>query len=254
MEWLYLIIFFILGLVLGSFFNVVGYRLPRGERFSKGRSICPNCKHKLSWYELIPLFSFLFQKGKCRHCNSKIALFYPIIELSCGLLFMICYYSFGFSYELLLSLSIVSLFLIVLVSDLLYLIIPDEIIIFFGIIFLILQTLILGFPNILFQLGSSLILFLFMFFLMKLGLFLFKKESLGGGDVKLMALVGLVLHPILGILVVFLASLIALPISLVLLYTKKEKVIPFGPFLVLSFLLLFLMKIDINSILMWFGF
>ena len=88
-----------------------------------------------------------------------------------------------------------------------------------------------------------------MYLIMKLGNFVFKKESLGGGDVKLMFLSGLVLHPIVGVFSIFLASILALPISLILLHTNKEHVIPFGPFIAIAILILFYMKIDINQIL-----
>lgn len=248
MENVVILCFFILGLVLGSFYNVVGFRLPINKSFVRGHSMCPTCHSQLSWYELIPLISYFIQKGKCRHCQSKIAPFYPIVELSTGILFAISYYSFGFSYELLLSLFIISMLMIIIVSDLMYLIIPDEILTFFGILIIIVKLLSIGLQNTLLQIGSGILLFLFMYALMKLGDFLFKTESLGGGDVKLMAIVGLILDPVLGIVVIFVASLIALPVSLFLAFHKKENIIPFGPFLVLALLLIYLMKIDINTI------
>ncbi len=248
METVGIICFFILGLVLGSFYNVVGFRLPNKKSFVKGHSMCPTCHHQLAWYELIPLVSYIVQGGKCRHCQSKIAYFYPLVELSTGILFAISYYSFGLSYELLLSLFIVSMLMIIIVSDLMYLIIPDEVLIFFGILIIVVQLLSIGPWKTVVQIGSSALLFLFMFGLMKLGDFLFKTESLGGGDVKLMAIVGLILDPVLGVVVIFVASLVALPVSLFLAWKKKENIIPFGPFLVLALLLIYLTKIDINTV------
>ena len=76
----YAIIFFILGITLGSFYNVVAYRLPRGESIVFPSSHCPNCNHKLTPLELIPIFSFLFQKGKCKNCKVKISWFYTILH------------------------------------------------------------------------------------------------------------------------------------------------------------------------------
>ena len=81
MTTLYMITFFIIGLFLGSFYNVVGYRLPKGESIVFPPSHCPNCKHRLSALELIPVLSFFIQRGKCRHCHEKIALFLSLIHI-----------------------------------------------------------------------------------------------------------------------------------------------------------------------------
>lgn len=245
----YIVVFFVLGLVLGSFYNVVGFRLPKGEEIVFTKSHCPICNHKLKWYELIPVFSFVIQGGKCRKCNAKISLFYPFIELCTGLLFAVSFYSFGLSYNLVIALTLVSLLMIILVSDLNFLIIPDSILIVSSIIILIVEFLSGGIKGGLSSLGSGILLFAVMYFIMFLGNLVFKKESLGGGDVKLMFISGLVLHPLVGIFSIFLASVLALPISLVLLYTNKEHVMPFGPFIALAILILFYMKIDINQIL-----
>ena len=248
MEYYYLVMFFILGSVLGSFYQVIGERLPKGESVIYPKySYCPNCKKRLKWYELIPIFSYLIQLGKCRNCKTKISLMYPFIELVTGALFAVSFYSFGISYELIISLTLVSFFSIVIVSDLTYMIIPDQVTIIATLIIVITNFLNLGFKEGLIHLGYGLITFGIMYLIMILGNIIFKKESLGGADVKLMVLAGLTLHPILGILVIFIASCIALPISLVILLTDKEHMIPFGPFLVASIILLYFFKIDINA-------
>ena len=128
---IYSIVVFIYGLLFGSFFNVVGYRLPNGLSIIKPGSFCPKCNHSLKWYELIPVFSFIIQKGKCRKCGCRISLFYPLIELLTGILFLISYLVFGFSIEFILSILISSFLVIVIVSDFSYLVIPDEVTIFF---------------------------------------------------------------------------------------------------------------------------
>ncbi len=249
MTELYIFLFFILGTVLGSFYNVVGFRLPKGEEIVFTKSHCPTCNHKLKWYELIPVFSFIIQGGKCRNCKEKISLFYPFIELCTGLLFAVSFYSFGPSYDLIIALTLVSVLMIILVSDLNFLIIPDSVLIVSSIIILIVNFVSGGIKEGLSSLGSGLLLFAVMYFIMFLGNLAFKKESLGGGDVKLMFLSGLVLHPLVGIFSIFLASVLALPISLLLLYTNKEHVMPFGPFIAIAILILFYMKIDIHQIL-----
>ena len=126
-------------------------------------------------------------------------------------------------------------------------IIPDEVTIAASMIIIIINFLNLGLEKGLIHLGYGLITFGTMYLIMVLGNIIFKKESLGGADVKLMLIAGLTLHPILGILVIFIASCIALPISLVILLTDKEHMIPFGPFLVASIILLYFLKIDVNA-------
>lgn len=249
MNILYLIIFFLLGLFMGSFYTVVGLRCPKHENFISNRSYCDSCKHTLSFLDMIPIFSFLFLKGKCRYCGEKINPLSTYMELFTGILFALCYFLFGISYELFIGLGIVTLLIIISVSDISYYIIPDEILIFFTGYFLILFVLKNGamatFVNIL----SGLVMFLIMYTIMLIGNFLFKKESLGGGDIKLMFVIGLVLSPLPSLLVIFIGSFVALPISLLMLTKKNQKLIPFGPFLMIAFLFIYLAKIDTNFIL-----
>jgi len=93
MGFFYFIVF-IFGLMVGSFLNSIIYRLPSGESFLIQRSYCPYCKHKLSWKDLIPIFSFLILKGKCRYCQKKISWQYPLIELATGILFFLVLWNF----------------------------------------------------------------------------------------------------------------------------------------------------------------
>ena len=87
------IFLFIIGTIFGSFYNVVGYRIPKGESIVYPPSHCTNCNHKLTFFELIPVLSYIFQKGKCKHCHQKISLFYPIFETLTGVLFVLSYSS-----------------------------------------------------------------------------------------------------------------------------------------------------------------
>ena len=98
MEVMYLISFFLIGAVLGSFYNVLGSRIPKGESIVKPRSHCEKCGHILKWYELIPVFSFLFLRGRCSKCKVKLSWLYPFSEVFCGILFAISYYSYGFTW------------------------------------------------------------------------------------------------------------------------------------------------------------
>ncbi len=239
---------FIFGLCFGSFYNVVALRTPNGESINKPRSHCPYCGKFLKWYELIPVLSFVIQKGKCRSCHHKLSLFYPFIELGTAILFTVSYYSFGFSYELIIALTLVSVFMLVIVSDLTYLIIPDRFIFVPAIVIILVNFLNLGIKGGLIQIGYGILAFLIMYLIMLLGNFLFKKESLGGADIKLMLLAGLALDPMLAIVVIFLASFIALPVSIFLLIRNNDHVIPFGPFITLSILTVYFTKLNIREI------
>ncbi len=242
--------FFMLGLVFGSFFHVVGSRLPKNESLLFPRSHCDVCKHPLTIGDLIPVLSYFHHGGRCKYCHTKLSFFYPLTEIATGILFMVSYYSFGISYELLLALGVCALFMIILVSDLLYLIIPDEVLLFFLVYFSIILFILNGGYGLLSCVINGLFLFILMYSLMRLGNHLFHKESLGGGDIKLMFLVGMILNsPLLSIISLFLASVIALPISLILYLKNKENIIPFGPFLLLGFLILFFMKIDVITLI-----
>lgn len=252
MEILYLIIFFILGTILGTLYTVIGLRLPNNEKiFSKRK--CKKCDHDLSLPDLIPLVSYILNRGRCHYCHGKIDILFPYMEFFTGLLFAVAYYSFGFSYELLIALGMISLLMTVVVSDLTYLIIPDEVLIIVGIYFIIIQLLNLGFRGTINQILSGIFLFTIMYIVMALGNKLLKKESLGGGDIKMMFIFGLVLDPLLGTLSIFLGSLFALPMSLYLMQRNKEKVIPFGPFLLIAFVFIYFTKITPEGLIRLLG-
>ncbi len=248
MSALYYVFMFIIGSCLGSYYGVLGLRIPRKENTLNSRSHCENCDHILKWYELIPIFSYLIQGGKCKSCHAKLSIMYPLLEFGTGLLFLVSYHSFGFSYNLIISLTLVSLFMLVIVTDLNYLIIPDRFIIVPSIIIFICKVLDKGIIDGLIQIGYGIICFIVMYLIMLLGNHIFKKESLGGADIKLMFLVGLTLDPMLAIIVLFLSSIIALPVSLIILLKNKEHVIPYGPFIVLGLLIVFYTKYDIRLI------
>ena len=248
MEIYYHIMFFIVGTIFGSFYNVVGTRIPNNLSIVKPGSHCEYCNHKLSWYELIPIFSYIFLKGKCKSCHHKLSIFYPFTEIATGLLFLVSFHSFGFSLDLLTSLTLVSTFIIIIVSDINYLIIPDRFIIIPSILIIIIDLFNIGLLNTIIQIGYGILGFTLMYLVMLLGNKLFKKESLGGADIKLMFLIGLVLDPMLTIIVLFLASFIALIPSIYLLYKNKEHIVPYGPFLMIGLLIVYFTKLNIIEI------
>ncbi len=254
MEIYYMIVTFIFGAVLGSFYNVVGYRIPKGESLITPSSHCTKCNHKLGASELVPIFSWIFLGGKCKNCKEKISCFYPVFELSSGILFALSYHLFGFSIQFLISITFISMLLIIIISDYQTMIIPDEVLISSSIILLIEFMIKDGGISILGHLLDGFVSFLLMFLLKKIGDFLFKKESMGGGDLKLMAVIGMVLGWKVALICIFLASFIGLPISLIILFKNKTDIIPFGPFLSVSAIILFLLQLDFQTIITFLTF
>ncbi|WP_026569804.1 A24 family peptidase [Sediminibacillus sp. JSM 1682029] len=227
----YLCYFFILGLIFGSFFNVVGMRVPRQQLFAKNRSYCPHCGHSLKWYELIPVLSYLWQKGRCRHCRGCISPIYPVTESGTGLLFAACFWHVGFQAELLVALLLSSMLAIILVSDLRYMEIPDRVLLFFLPLFLAGRiispldpwwtTIIGGF--------TGLVLLAAIIFA--------SRGGMGGGDMKLFGVLGIVLGWKKVLLAFFISTVYGAVITLILLAFKRierEKPVPFGPFIVLG--------------------
>lgn len=254
MNPIYLLLFFLLGIILGEIFTTIGIRLSDDDEKLFCRNHCDHCYHKLTFLETIPLLSYIFLKGKCKYCHKKIDIKNPIIELFTGILYVLTFYVFGFSYELLIGLGIISLLVIVCVSDLTYLIIPDEVLIFFSGYFAIIQYFHLGLTGLFEHIIIGIFLFTIMYTIMLVGDKLLGRESLGGGDVKIMFLFGLVLDPLLGTLTIFLGSMLALPISLIILKRNKNNVIPFGPFLLLAFTLIYFVRLTPELIINWLGF
>jgi leader peptidase (prepilin peptidase) / N-methyltransferase len=248
MEIYYIITLFIFGTIFGSFFNVVGYRLPKEESIIFPPSHCPNCNYKLKALDLIPILSYFILRGKCRSCKKKISWFYPLFEFITGLLFSLSYIVFGYNIELLMALVFISSMIIVFISDYQTMIIPDEIIIFSTVALLILTFISSDLSNTIDAFLSGLIAFAAMFSLKLFGDSIFKKESMGGGDIKLLLVFGIYLGWELAIFSVFLASFIGLPISLIYLKLKKDNVIAFGPFLTISAVIITLLQIDIATI------
>ncbi len=253
MNLLYLIIFFILGAFLGGFYSTLGKRLAE-EKYHFFPYHCDYCYHRLSFLESIPIVSYFLLKGRCLKCHRKIDTMEIMMEFFTGILFSVSFYSFHFSYQLLIALGIVSLLIIVTVSDLNYMIIPDEVLIFFVLYFILIQFLGAGIFSAFQHILYGIFLFLLMYFIMFVSEKAFQKESLGGGDVKMMFLFGLVLDPLLGTVAIFLGSIFALPMSLFLLYKNNEKAIPFGPFLLLALAFLYFTKITPEMLVSWFGF
>lgn len=129
---IFIIVFMgIVGTILGSFFNVVGLRVPKKESIITPPSHCPSCGHTLSTIDLIPVLSYGLLRGKCRVCGVRISPIYALIEAATALLFAFATWEIGLKWELLVALLFISLLMIISVSDIAYMLIPDKVLLFF---------------------------------------------------------------------------------------------------------------------------
>lgn len=230
---IYMYVFF-LGTILGSFYNVVGIRVPEKESLM-GRSHCPNCNRSLGWLELFPIVGYIALKGRCKDCKIHISVKYPLMEFLTGVLFLLSFVILrGNMVEYILIVMFISLMVIITVSDLYYKIVPDGILLIFLPILFIPRFFGVdlvwwnGFPwwN---GLLAGLMGFGFMYLISWYGKKRFKQEALGGGDIKLYFLIGIVLGTDLVFLSVLFASLIAMIYGMTI--KKKKGYIAFVPFI-----------------------
>ena len=235
------ILIFVLGLAIGSFLNVCIYRLPQGLSIhSPRRSFCPECRTSIRCYDNIPVLSYLLLKGRCRHCDTAISKAYPLVELMTAILFLCSLYRFGPTLALLHSCLLISLLIPIAWIDARWYIIPNAIILV-GLITGAAVTLLIALtrhnPGYLIEHligavagGVSIAL------IAVVGTFLYRKKAMGGGDIKLMILIGLFLGGWPHLLIVIMASAFTgsiVGLSLIALGRKSGggSRIPYGPFL-----------------------
>ena len=236
MDIYFIIVSFIMGIVLGSFFNVCIYRIPNKQSIVNPPSHCYNCNTRLKPLDLVPILSWTLLRGKCRYCGQKISSRYALVELLTGILFVLVYKVYGYNTITLYYLLLVSLLVIITFIDLDHYIIPDELIIFGSIGALIFNILGQGI-SIKDGLLGGLICGGGMLVLIHLIELLIKKEAMGGGDIKLFGMVGLFLGLKLGLLTILLSVYIGATYGiLTIIYSKIKKkeynsMIPYGPFI-----------------------
>jgi leader peptidase (prepilin peptidase) / N-methyltransferase len=230
MTSLYILIF-LTGLILGSFYNVVGLRVPQKESIAAPRSACPSCGHPLSPLELVPVLSYVFLKGKCRECQSRISCLYPIMELVTGILFVTAPILLGWSAELLVAWTLISLLVIIFVTDIVYMLIPNKILLFFTLLFITLHLFIPLIPWWEALAGAS------VGFLIPFLIAVFSKGGMGGGDIKLFSLIGLAIG-VKGVLLTLMFSTLLGAVfglaGLVAGLVKRGEPMPFGPFIAMG--------------------
>ena len=238
------ILIFVLGLAIGSFLNVCIYRLPqRLSIHSPRRSFCPECRTPIRFYDNIPILSYLFLRGRCRHCDTKISKVYPLVELMTGIMFLFALYRFGPTLALLHSCLFISLLIPIAWIDARWYIIPNAIILV-GLITGTAVTLLVALPhhNLDYLIdhligavagGASIAL------IAAVGKLLFRKKAMGGGDIKLMILIGLFLGawphlPIVVMASAFTGSIVGLALIALGKKSGGGSRIPYGPFLVIG--------------------
>ena len=226
MQYYYLVLTFSFGAIMGSFFNVVIYRLPRNESIVYGSSHCPNCQKPIKAYDLIPILSYLVLKGKCRNCHQAISLRYPLIELLTAITYTLVYLVYGLSFATLIGLVLTSTMIIVAMIDIDTMEILDR----FHIILLVLAIINLFITNL--PLKDHII----GFFVISVPFLIiaYLTNGIGGGDIKLIAVAGLLLGYQSTLVAFFIASIIGGIVAVYLLATKqkdRKSLIAFGPYL-----------------------
>lgn len=245
MQTLILIFAGLFGLVFGSFFNVCIYRIPQGKSIAWPASFCPHCKTHIRWFDNIPVLSYIFLLGKCRACKKPISMQYPLVELLTAILTVLFVYRYGITVWTFGVLLAVYFLIILSVIDLQLMIIPDRFslgLIVLGLAFAWCNPSFTGtwWQKELWALvGAGAGLFGVLAIAL-LGTWLFKKEAMGGGDVKLMAGVGAFIGWQGVITTVIFGSFFGLVYAVFLMIFKGKKgsdAIPFGPFLSLGALI-----------------
>ena len=250
-------IFFLFGSIIGSFLNVVIWRIPRDESIVSPPSHCPGCQKNIAPYDNIPLISWLFLQGKCRHCKQKISSRYFFVELLTGVLTLFMVLTYSFSPELILKLIFVYMLIAITYIDYDHYIIPNQFILMgFAIIIpaLFFEWLPISYLNALY---GALCFGGFLYFIGQVGFLILKKDSMGFGDVKLGLILGGLLGLKLSILALFLSFLISALFTIIGISIFKMKAkgeIPFGPFMAAATLIIFLTRTPGggNSIINWY--
>ncbi|HRR96840.1 MAG TPA: prepilin peptidase [Candidatus Ratteibacteria bacterium] len=235
------IIIFIFGLIFGSFANVCIYRLPKGKSIITPGSFCPNCKKSILWYDNIPLLSYIILKGKCRYCGEKISQRYFIVELLTGILFLLNYKVFGLTSSFFIYTLFIFSLIIISFIDIETFLISDVIVIpciFLGLLFSSFFPMMHHFSGklegLLYSLEGLILGVGLLLFIAFAGKMAFKKDAMGGGDIKLLGMIGTFLGWKCVFLTLFFSSIFGVAISLILIGLKKKKIddyIPFGPYL-----------------------
>jgi len=231
---------FIFGIVIGSFLNVLIYRIPKGENIAYPASKCQSCQTPLKWWHNIPIFSWLFLGGKCHFCKEKISMQYPLIEFGTGVIAVLLYFKLGLVWYMPIVFMVFALLLALVMIDFKYMAVPDS-------LNLLALALAVIQPNIIDAIqyalmsagGLTLLRYYLSYFL--------KREAMGEGDIIVAGTMGALLGFPLFFYALFLSAILAIIPSLV----AKDKVVPFVPFLAIATFIVYLLDSQVSSLVNW---
>ena len=231
------IFIFIFGIIIGSFLNVVIYRIPKGESIAYPASRCQSCQTPLKWYHNIPIFSWIFLRGKCGFCGEKISIQYPIIELVTGIIAVSLFYKLGLVWYMPIVFVVFALLLALVMIDFKYMAVPDN-------LNLLALALAVISPNVLGSLHDALLsaggLTLLRYYLS----FFLNKEAMGEGDIIVAGTMGALLGFPLFFYALFLSAILAIVPSLMV----KDRAIPFVPFLAMATFIVYIFDTQVSTL------
>lgn len=245
---------FVFGIILGSFYNVCIYRIPLKKSIVSPPSSCTNCGNRLNIVDLVPVFSWIFLKGKCRFCGNEVSSRYISIELLTGVIFVLVFLVFGYNISTIYYMIFSSILIVITFIDIDHLIIPDRIVIFGILCSFIFSLCGVGIDLTEWFFGLSILFFAMLSFVYFIEIII-KKEFMGGGDIKFFAMVGTFLGVRIGILTIIISMYIGAFYGIIIITKSKlvkkdyESMIPYGPFISIAS---FICMIFGNDILNWY--
>lgn len=242
------ILIFVYGITIGSFLNVLIYRIPKKENFTTERSHCTSCGEQIKWYDLIPVFSYILLRGRCRNCKAHISIQYPLIELLNGIVYVLVFWVSGFNFDSFLICVLSSVFIVISVIDFKTYEIPVGLNIAIGILAVI--RVAMDLDNIVNHLIGAVAVSGFMLICLFISRAIAGVDAFGGGDIKLMVAVGLFAgwkEVILGFLFGCLCG--AVIHSIRMKATGADRVLAFGPYLCIG---LFISILSGEHIINWY--
>lgn len=230
---------FIFGILIGSFLNVVIYRIPKGESIVFPSSKCQSCQTPLKWYHNIPIFSWLFLRGKCGFCSEKISIQYPLIELTTGIIAISLFYKLGLVWNLPIVFAVFTLLLALVMIDFKYMEIPDSLNLLALALAIITPTILESIQDALLAAGGLTLLRYYLSYFIN-------REAMGEGDIIVAGTMGGLLGFPLFFYALFLSAILAIIPSL--MAQNAEKAVPFVPFLAIATLIVYLFDTQVSQI------
>ena len=239
-EFYLAIIVFIFGILIGSFLNVVIYRIPKGESIVFPSSKCQSCQTPLKWYHNIPIFSWLFLRGKCGFCSEKISPQYPLIELVTGIIAVALFYKLGLVWYLPIVFAVFSLLLALVMIDFKYMEVPDNLNLLALALSVIGLSVLDSIQNALLAAGGVALLRYYLSYFLN-------KEAMGEGDIIVAGTMGALLGFPYFFYALFLSAILAIVPSLL----AKDKMVPFVPFLAIATFIVYIFDTEVHALVMW---